>query len=86
MHTKTDVYENLAYIIEEFGGSECADRVRSAFEYIDDVVQSGDEEDLITLQNDLSLCAPVNATSDMDVAFFHEGMINFIMSHIDAHQ
>lgn len=51
------VYQTVADNIREIGSYECGDRVTEAFEQIEELIASGDDE---TLVEEFGICRPFN--------------------------
>lgn len=79
----TDTFLHMESVIKDIGGEQCADRVRSAFDEMDNMIYAGQGEELGDMLNH---CYPVNVTSDLTVASFIENQIEFFNQYFNIYQ
>lgn len=79
----TENYNWLASNIEEYGGRACSDRVRAAFQAIQQQLIAGDDTLLV---EQFSICRPWNISNHMDVGLMSEGTIAQIADFFNSNQ
>lgn len=70
-------------VIKDIGGETCADRVRGAFNEMENMIYGGRGEELGDI---LHHCSAVNVTSDLSVASFIQNQIEFFNQYFNVHQ
>ncbi|KAJ6632713.1 Dipeptidyl peptidase 2 [Pseudolycoriella hygida] len=78
----SDTYAYLEDVIKDIGGDECADRVRGAFDEMENMIYGGRGEELGEIMNH---CTPVNVTSDLSVASFVKNQIDFFTQYLNIY-
>lgn len=78
-----DTFMHTENVIRSIGGETCSNQMAEAFDEMEDMIFAGQGEEL---QDIFNLCAPVNVTSDMNVAAFYQGQIELINYYINIYQ
>lgn len=79
----TDTFLHMESVIKEIGGDQCADRVRDAFDEMENMIYGGRGEELGDIMNH---CTAVNVTSDLSVASFIQNQIEFFNQYFNIYQ
>lgn len=79
----TEYYDNLSMIIRQHGGTECGDRVKYAFDVLEQLIENAEAE---YLQERLRLCQPLNTENHQEVGILVFRMIQLIAQYIHFHQ
>jgi serine protease 16 len=83
----SDIFTEAPYIhlsdVIERAEPQCVDRVREAFDMIEEHIANGDGE---YLQDIFYLCSPVDTESYLDVASFYENQLAFIIDFYTNYQ
>lgn len=79
----SDTFLHLERVIKGLGGDQCADRVRDAFDEMDNMIYGGRGQELGDILNH---CNAVNVTSDLSVASFIQNQIEFFDQYLNIYQ
>lgn len=79
----TDTFMHMESVIANIGGETCANQVKAAFDEMEDMIYAGQGEELGDILNQ---CGPVNVTSDLSVASFYQGHIEFFRTYLNVYQ
>lgn len=79
----TDTFLHMESVIKDIGGDQCADRVRGAFDEMENMIYGGRGEELGDMMHH---CTAVNVTSDLSVASFIQNQIEFFNQYFNIYQ
>lgn len=79
----TDTFLHMESVIKDIGGDQCADRVRGAFDEMENMIYGGRGEELGDMMHH---CTAVNVTSDLSVARFINQQIEFFNQYFNIYQ
>lgn len=76
-------YDNLSNIIRYSGSVQCAERLHTAFDVLENLIENAEVE---YLTERLRLCAPIDTTNEQEVAVLLYRFIDLIAQYIRAYK
>ena len=73
-------FENLSQNIRFFGGTFCSELLESAFNQIEELIESGDGA---AIQETFNLCDPLDTTNAQEIATFYYILIQHIAQYLN---
>lgn len=76
----SEPFAHLSNVIRKYGGMECAENVKNAFQKIEENLHK-----ILYIQDIFKLCTYI-LPFDRDIAEFYNGLINYVIEFINAYR